>query len=397
MRVSGFILAFTVVASSAAPAAADECHKVFFTTLEVDDCREFGVCDWQVVCGINDQQEVTLVANEEANTNEFISINQLLTTTQPFPVTVTCAVYEHDGGIGANWEDVLAETRTISAPGSYSMRANTNEGAVALHFNVDSGSGGVGGTCDAVTTARTYDAILRPGTGSQGVVYGLTWAELTDSLALNHLIGRRLEDIESYVEGGVRRYTGVFREGNGWEALAAGVSWSSLMTIRAQQAQGGYHLRDLESYLEGSTRVYTGIFLPGSGGSLQAEVSWTQFVDTAAALSTQGLRIADFETYVVGGQRTYSAVYEPGTGGQHIVDGLVGAAFTDVVNEMAAQNYRPVDMESYVVSGVRVYGAVFRPGTGGLAVLPGLTKAAMVQRIAELRELGYRLIDLDVY
>jgi hypothetical protein len=397
MRVSGFILAFTVVASVGAPAAAAECHKIFFTTLEVEDCREFGVCDWKVVCAINDQQDVTLVANEEANTNEFISINQLLTTTQAFPVTVSCSVQEHDGGIGAHWEDVMAESRDFSAPGSYTIRESNNEGAVALHFTIDSGTGGVGGTCDAATTAKTYDAIFRPGTGSQGVVYGLTWAELTDSLALNHLIGRRLEDLESYVEGGVRRYTGVFREGNGWEVLWAGASWSSLMAQRAQQAAAGYHLADFESYLEGGTRVYTGIFLPGTGGTIHAEVSWQQLNTIAASLSEQGLRIADFETYVVGGQRTYSAVFAPGSGGQYIVDGLVGAAFGDVVDEMAALNYRPVDMESYVVSGVRVYGAVFRPGTGGLGVLPGLNKATMVQRIAELRELGYRLIDLDVY
>lgn len=59
--------------------------------------------------------------NEEANSNETIAIDELVTTVQPFPFAVHCTVFEHDGGIGANWEGVMDETRIISAPGSYAM------------------------------------------------------------------------------------------------------------------------------------------------------------------------------------------------------------------------------------------------------------------------------------
>jgi hypothetical protein len=399
MRISHVLLASAALSAGGARVAAAECHKIFFTSLEVEDCKEFGVCDWKVECSINDQQKVTLVSNEEANTNESIAIDELLTTVQPFPFTVHCTVFEHDGGIGANWEDVMDETRTINGPGSFSMEGNNNEGTVDLHFNVDSGrGGGVGQTCDALSLGNTYDAVFRAGTGSQGVVYTGTWSSFLQQRTAHHAAGRRLEDIESTVENGVRKYTGVFRAGSGLDYLWAGTTWTSLMNKRAELAQQNYRLVDFESYLEGGTRVYTGVFLPGSGGhALWAEVSWNSLVNNITQASNDGLRLVDVESYMVGSVRKYTAVYLSGTGGQHFVHGLTWNAFVDFWEEMADTGYRLIDIESHMASGTRVYGGVFRPGNDGHGLWVGAGKSSMIDAIADFFGVGIRIVDLDVY
>lgn len=397
----GVLLATMALAAAGARAAsAAECHRVFFTSLEVRDCNEIGVCDWKVTCSLNDQQAVTLIHDQEADSNDFIAIDEVLTTGAPYPIRVHCSVWEHDGGIGAEWEDVFEDTRNVNNQGSFSMNGSNDEGDVTIHFTVDTDSGN-GQTCDGIEPGPptpwtpTYDALFLPGSGTQTVAWGVSWDTLMTVWTLNGMLGRRMEDIETYVENGLRKYNAFFRPGSG-DVLWAGVSWQSLMQKRSELATQGIRLYDFESYMEGGVRVYTGLFTPASGGTMIAEADWDDFVEFTATASSWGLRIVDFETYEVGTRQTYSAVYQPGTGGQKLYEGLTGDAFADLVNDEHARGYYPIAAETHVVSGTRVWGGVFRPGTGGAAVELAHTEATIVPRIQQLREAGFRLVQLNV-
>lgn len=142
---------------------AGEAHadvKVFFTRMTVNDCNEIGTCDWKLSCALGNQQETEFFNMAEANTNEGIDINRTLSQREFPPVTVTCTAMEHDGGIGAEWEDVGRAQLEVSTTGPHLMRLNQrrDEGDVTVHFTVQQ----VTSSGQPLTSAP------------KGVVYGIT-------------------------------------------------------------------------------------------------------------------------------------------------------------------------------------------------------------------------------
>ena len=140
---------------SASHAQADV--RVFFTKMTVNDCNEIGICDWKLSCSLSNQQEVEFFSMVEANTNESVPINRILTQREFPPVTVNCTVMEHDGGIGAEWEAVGTGSVLVQTTGSHLIRLNQHrdEGDVTVHFDVTTF------TSQALTTAGA----IRSGAG----------------------------------------------------------------------------------------------------------------------------------------------------------------------------------------------------------------------------------------
>ena len=132
-----WFVAITIAAAIAVPAAnAHADVRVFFTRLIVNDCNEIGTCDWKLSCSLGNQQETEFFSMAEANTNESITINRTLTQREFPPVTVTCTVQEHDGGIGAEWEQVGTGSVVVTTTGNHLLRLNQHrdEGDVTVHF-----------------------------------------------------------------------------------------------------------------------------------------------------------------------------------------------------------------------------------------------------------------------
>ena len=106
------VLALCAGAGRTASADVD----VFFTTMEINDCKEFGTCNWKLSCALGTSQVQTVFFSMvEGDTGDNIQINSTLTAGQ-FPVVVNCTVNEHDGGIGAGWEDVEPSRSPCRAP-----------------------------------------------------------------------------------------------------------------------------------------------------------------------------------------------------------------------------------------------------------------------------------------
>lgn len=125
--------------------------RVFFTQMTVNDCNEVGTCDWKLSCGLGNQQESEFFSMSEANTNETITINRTLTQREFPPVTVNCTVMEHDGGIGAEWEQVGSGSVIVRTTGNHMIRLNQHrdEGDVTVQFTVEN----IGSTGQPLTIA----------------------------------------------------------------------------------------------------------------------------------------------------------------------------------------------------------------------------------------------------
>jgi hypothetical protein len=113
-----------------------DAQDVFFTTMEILDCKEAGACDWHLSCALGaGQASTTFFTMREANTGDNIPINRTLKATS-YPVTVNCTVREHDGGIGASWEDVGTNELVVQGAGSYTISFDNGEGQVDVMFTV---------------------------------------------------------------------------------------------------------------------------------------------------------------------------------------------------------------------------------------------------------------------
>ena len=113
--------------------------RIFFTNMSINDCNEIGTCDWKLSCGLGNQQETEFFSMAEANTNESITINRALTQREFPPVTVNCTVMEHDGGIGAEWEQVGTGSVVVRTTGDHQIRLNQHrdEGDVTVKFTAE--------------------------------------------------------------------------------------------------------------------------------------------------------------------------------------------------------------------------------------------------------------------
>lgn len=142
------------------PDAARADARVFFTQMTVNDCNEVGTCDWKLSCGLGNQQETEFFSMSEANTNETVTINRTLTQREFPPVTVNCTVMEHDGGIGAEWEQVGSGSVIVRTTGDHLIRLNQHrdEGDVTVRFTVEN----IGSTGQPLTIAG---GAIRSGAG----------------------------------------------------------------------------------------------------------------------------------------------------------------------------------------------------------------------------------------
>ena len=126
--------------------------RILFTQMVVNDCNEVGTCDWKLSCGLGNQQETEFFSMSEANTNETVVINRVLTQREFPPVTVNCTVMEHDAGIGAEWEQVGSGSVIVRTTGDHLIRLNQHrdEGDVTVRFTVEN----IGSTGQPLTIAN---------------------------------------------------------------------------------------------------------------------------------------------------------------------------------------------------------------------------------------------------
>jgi hypothetical protein len=268
--------------------------SVFFTKMTVNDCKEFGTCDWWLSCALNNENEKTFFQMVEADTGDEIEVNRDLVF-QDFPVTVHCTVKEHDGGIGAGWEDVGSGSITVATAGEYKIHLDNNEGDVDVEFTVDN----VGQSSQGLTVAspRRYVGVFRSGSDGHFLWVGVEWDDFVAKWTELSNKGFRLIDLETYKEGNKRLYAGVFRAGSDKHFLWAGVEWDAFVAKWKELSNKGLRLIDLETYEESNKRLYAGVFRAGSDGHFLWAGPGPDFLAKWKELSLKGFRLIDLEIY----------------------------------------------------------------------------------------------------
>jgi hypothetical protein len=175
--------------------------RVFFTNMTVNDCNEIGVCDWKLSCSLGNQQETEFFSMVEANTNETVPINRVLTQREFPPVTVNCTVMEHDGGIGAEWEAVGGSSVVVRTTGPHSIRINQHrdEGDVTVAFTAESiGATGQPVVAQVLRTDGAISGVLLAGRFRTQQELGTMFPDDRRNTLITELVGRTRDTIGYY-------------------------------------------------------------------------------------------------------------------------------------------------------------------------------------------------------
>jgi len=314
--------------------------------MSINDCKEFGSCDWKLTVYLGNSQEgIVLVNNVEADSNEDITLNKTFPIPS-FPFTVNCRVQEHDGGIGAGWEFVGEEKKKITGPGEYYINLSNNEGDVTIHFTVyNTGEAGSGLSKSWLDTKQAI-GVFRAGAGDYKLITGEWTVFQTQWIALSKK-GLRLIDLETHMEGANRLFTGVFRAGNDAHYLWVGVDYKNFVAKWEELSKSGLRLIDLETYVEGNQRLYAGVFRAGNDAHyMWVGVDYKNFVAKWEELSKKGLRLIDLETYVEGNQRLYAGVFRAGNDGYYLWQAKA-SDFLVKYDELCKKGFRLTNIEIY--------------------------------------------------
>jgi hypothetical protein len=190
--------------------------------------------------------------------------------------------------------------------------------------------------------------------------YGLTAADLATQLNANN--GRLIEVTPYDAGGGVIRFAAIMVSNTGNAARA----WSYLMGVSSAQisthlSQSGHRLIDLDSYMEGGVKKYTAALVANTGADAKNWQWWLN--QTPASIAT---KVKDFKGRIVKLDRqadgTYNFIQVANTGADSSAWWYQFGFKTmaDLNNYSLQVASRPVDITTYLDgNGARRYDAVY--------------------------------------
>ncbi|WP_157782113.1 serine hydrolase [Piscinibacter gummiphilus] len=231
----------------------------------------------------------------------------------------------------------------------------SDHGARIASLEVNAVSGGV----------PTFSVRMVSNSGAYAVsgwwwYYGLTFAEIQTKLNAHTA---RLIDLQPYdIGGGQIRFAAVMVSNTGSAARNWGyMAGASSAQISSYLTSSGQRLVDLDSYMEGGVKKYTMISVANTGADAKAWQWWLNQTpaDIAAKVSSFSGRIVKLDRQADG---TYNFIQVKNTGADNAAwwyqYGFSSmAALVDYANQVSA---RPIDIVSYLNgNGVRRYDAAF--------------------------------------
>jgi hypothetical protein len=163
--------------------------------------------------------------------------------------------------------------------------------------------------------------------------------------------GFRLVNVETYVDGGVRKYAGVWHAGSGGYALWGGADWSHFVA-KWNELAPTQRLIDVAPYLDTDNIVkYVGVWRSGSGAYYLWNAEWDSFRAKWQELGPQGLFLKTFKTYLdASGRRFYIGIWGPGSGSYYLWINADKENFMGKYFQLQQQNLKLISIETYTGS-----------------------------------------------
>ncbi len=196
--------------------------------------------------------------------------------------------------------------------------------------------------------------------------YGLSAADVSARLSQHNA---RLIDLDPYFVGGALRFAAVMVPNTGAQAKAWWWYYGQSVAQVAQRAsQNGARVVDVDSYVEGGVRKYSAVMIRNAGADQRA---WWHYYDISSAtlaqkLSQDAARIVDLERL---GDDRFAVVLAPAAGYKWwYYFGRTEQQVNDLVGRNGA---RLIDVESRVVDGTRLFDVVMLNNSNALTTRVG--------------------------
>jgi catechol 2,3-dioxygenase-like lactoylglutathione lyase family enzyme len=217
-----------------------------------------------------------------------------------------------------------------------------------------------------------------------------------------HDQGRRLLNMETYVDNGVRRWSTVHRSGD----------WAHRLTVDRDKAtflketqdlfdHKGLRLENLATYVDHGVRRWAGSYRSGDWGHrLTVDRDQATFLsETQDLFDHKGLRLEQAVTYVDGDHRRWAGIYRSGDWAHRFTIDRDTKTFIDETQHFFDHDgLRLIDVERYEVAGHARWAGVYRSGTWGHRMILDRGVESLLAETQEwFDEHGLRLVCTDVY
>ncbi len=215
--------------------------------------------------------------------------------------------------------------------------------------------------------------------------------------------GRRLVDVETYLDGGQRRWAGIFRSGNWTQKFVHSLGLAAFSQQLSDPANQGLAPFNFEIYIDNGKVSIAAIL---RSGILQPNINTLVLDVDSPALKIanqqnikKGGRLVDIETYVSGGKRRWAAIWLAGDWDSYLLTDLDFQSFKEQTQKKFDNDgMRLVDIETYLDGGQRRWAGIGRKGTWANNFLADYTLSAFQKKTQQLfDENGRRLIKLEIY
>ena len=211
--------------------------------------------------------------------------------------------------------------------------------------------------------------------------------------------GWYLIDMETYLDGTVRKWDGIFHKGGTSTSLWRNFGTNDFFDKWQEENNAGRRLIDIEAYKSGTVTKWAGIFQANNSGTyaMYRDYSTDDFGDKYFEMKEAGKKLIDIETFTKGVNRKWAGVWL-GTGTSLLNRGYSQDDFIDLCRQRVDAGYRLIDVETYVDGTVRKFAGLWEPATEAEARWFNVDMGTWVNdKHNVLIQDDYELLDLEKY
>ncbi len=206
------------------------------------------------------------------------------------------------------------------------------------------------------------------------------------------------DDIETWMDGTVRKWDGIFKKSSKKSAMIRDYSTDGFHDKWVELSKQGLRLIDVETYLDGTVRKWAGTFLESNETYyLFRDMSIDGMHDKYTEMNNKNIKLIDVECYYSGTVQKWAGVWK-GNGTVLLNRNYKEDDFTNLRNEREKSGYKLIDAETYVDFTVRKWAGIWEKADGDEHFRYDKKMCDWVNTYHNIyKPSGYELIDIEKY
>lgn len=305
-------------------------------------------------------------------------------------------------GLGNGQDDKIGTARFVGKHTDLAKKVGTTE-LPPWTWNPGGGEGRWTMNASVTVHKTAAAAIMRSGDWGSRFLFGRNTQQfVSQNQSLFDNQGLRLLQMETWLDGNVRRWSSVHCSGNWAHALRLDRTREEFLTETQNLFNNkGLRLEHMVTYVDNGVRRWAGSYRSGDWAHrLIIDRDGPTFAkETQELFDKKGLRMEQMVTYVDNGARRWAGIYRSGNWGHRFTMDRDTKTFIQETQKWFEQDgLRLIDVERYEVNGHARWAGVYRTGDWGHRLIIDRGVETLLAETQEaFDQKGYRLVNVDVY